>query len=84
MEDGSWLFWDARGEPLHARFLNPNYRGAFGIGSGAYQLLSTRSLPPLREALTGLSGIEPNAFFQSIAALQEHLAAVTPLPQHGC
>jgi len=84
VEDGGWLFWDDHGAPLQAQFLTPNYHGAFGgVGSGTYQLVSTQSLPPLREALAGLNAIEANAFFQSIAAVQEYLAVVASVPQHG-
>jgi hypothetical protein len=83
-ENGGWMFWDGHGAALQPQFITPNYRGPLGIvGNGTYQLVADQSLPSLTEALGGLRALETNPLFQSLAAVQAHLAAVASLPQHG-
>ena len=82
-EAGAWLFWSENGLPLQPDFLAPNQRGRFSVASGVYRLLPAQSGAPLVDLLSGVRSIEPNPFFPSHAAVQEHLAGAAPVTQHG-
>ena len=83
VEAGSWLFWDDRGAALQPELLTPNHHGRFAVGSGTYQLAPVPSRAALTEVLSELQAIEGNPYFPSLAAIEAHLAAVAPMPQHG-
>ena len=80
---GVWLFWNEVGLPLQPEFLTPNRHGRFSVSSGIYRLLPTQSGNSLADILGGIRSMDPNPFFQSLAAVRVHLAGVAPATRPG-
>jgi len=77
VEDGVWRFWDRRGDPLQARFSQPNRRGSFSVANGEYSLESTPGGQHLIALLRGIGRIGDNPFFDSPTAVGAYLATAT-------
>ena len=77
VEDGMWRFWDRRGDPLQARFSQPNRRGSVSVANGAYSLESRPGGQHLMAALRDIGWIGDNTFFDSLTAVGTYLATAT-------
>lgn len=75
VEDGVWLFWDDRGDPLDAQFSVPNKRGSFTMVSGQYSLVSAApsSRPQLMRALDEVRNFGSSAPFDSADGVRAYL-----------
>ena len=83
VEDGGWIFWDDSGRALSAEFLIPNHRARFAVVGGTYRLVQVSGKPTLTESIASIHHINGNPYFSTLSAIQEHLATVTQVPQHG-
>jgi hypothetical protein len=73
VEDGGWLFWDDRGQPLAPKFNKPNHRGSFVVANGVYSLeaASQSHHPALADTLDKIANFNPP--FESAARVRAHL-----------
>jgi hypothetical protein len=79
VENGEYLFWNDRGEPLEAHITTPKKRALFTVTSGIYQLAPAQSQQhaPLLEALGEFNYFEGDAPFDCEAGVRNYLVSST-------
>jgi hypothetical protein len=78
VEDGVYVFYDEAGGWLRPRFLEPNTRGRFSVGSGRFVLEpapAPQDVIPIEIALARVSALDPNPWFADLDAVRAHVAA---------
>ena len=90
VEDGNYRFFDAAGQPLRPRVVQPTTRGPMGVSAGRYVLESdlAQSSAPLASLLDSISYVEGCGFtsvdevateLERHAATREHVPSNTSL-----